>query len=33
LIGGRAMSKTQEFRNILKHHRVAFVVDDVLPPW
>ena len=32
-IGGRAMSKTKKFRNILKNNRVAFVVDDVLPPW
>ncbi len=32
-IGGRAMSKTQKFRNILKNKYVAFVVDDVLPPW
>ena len=32
-IGGRAMSKTKKFRNILKNKRVAFVVDDVLPPW
>ena len=32
-IGGRAMSKTQKFRNILKNNRVAFVVDEVLPPW
>ena len=32
-IGGRAMSKTKKFRNVLKNNRVAFVVDDVLPPW
>ncbi|HEY3344217.1 MAG TPA: PPOX class F420-dependent oxidoreductase [Anaerolineaceae bacterium] len=32
-IGGRAMSKTKKFRNIQKNSRVAFVVDDVLPPW
>ncbi len=32
-IGGMAMSQTKKFRNILKNNRVAFVVDDVLPPW
>ncbi len=32
-IGGRDVSQTQKFRNILKNHHVAFVVDDVLPPW
>jgi len=32
-IGGRAMSQTKKFRNILKNNHVAFVVDDVLPPW
>jgi pyridoxamine 5'-phosphate oxidase family protein len=32
-IGGRAMSQTKKFRNILKNNQVAFVVDDVLPPW
>src|SRR5215510_10893243 len=32
-IGGRAISQTKKFRNILKNNRVAFVVDDVLPPW
>jgi pyridoxamine 5'-phosphate oxidase family protein len=32
-IGGRAMGKTKKFRNIQKNPHVAFVVDDVLPPW
>ncbi len=32
-IGGRFMSKTKKFRNILKNPNVSFVVDDVLPPW
>ena len=32
-IGGRAMSKTKKFRNIQKNPHVAFVVDDVQPPW
>jgi pyridoxamine 5'-phosphate oxidase family protein len=32
-IGGRDMLHTQKYRNILKNPNVAFVVDDVLPPW
>jgi pyridoxamine 5'-phosphate oxidase family protein len=32
-IGGRAMSKSKKFRNILANPVVSFVVDDVLPPW
>lgn len=32
-IGGRFMSKSKKFRNILKNPYVAFVVDDVQPPW
>ena len=32
-IGGRAMSKSKKFRNVLKNPFVSFVVDDVLPPW
>src|SRR5260221_6808213 len=32
-IGGRAISKTKKFRNIRKNGHVAFVIDDVLPPW
>lgn len=32
-IGGRFMSKSKKYRNILKNGLVAFVVDDVLPPW
>ncbi len=32
-IGGRAMSKSKKYRNILTNPNVAFVVDDVLPPW
>jgi len=32
-IGGRAMSKSKKFRNILKNPYVAFVIDEVLPPW
>ena len=32
-IGGRNMSQSQKFRNIQKNPNVAFVIDDVLPPW
>ena len=32
-IGGRYMSKTKKYRNLSHNPNVAFVVDDVLPPW
>jgi pyridoxamine 5'-phosphate oxidase family protein len=32
-IGGRYMSKTKKYRNLSQNPNVAFVVDDVLPPW
>jgi pyridoxamine 5'-phosphate oxidase family protein len=32
-IGGRFMSQTKKFRNILQNPNVALVIDDVLPPW
>jgi pyridoxamine 5'-phosphate oxidase family protein len=32
-IGGRAVSKTKKFHNIQTNPYVAFVIDDVLPPW
>jgi pyridoxamine 5'-phosphate oxidase family protein len=32
-IGGRDLVHTQKYRNILQNPNVAFVVDDVLPPW
>jgi len=32
-IGGRFLSQSQKFKNILKNPAVAFVVDDVQPPW
>ncbi len=32
-IGGRAVSKTKKFRNIQTNKNVAFVIDDVQPPW
>jgi pyridoxamine 5'-phosphate oxidase family protein len=32
-IGGRFMSTSKKFRNVAENNRVAFVVDDVQPPW
>lgn len=32
-IGGRYMSKTKKYRNLSQNPNIAFVVDDVLPPW
>jgi pyridoxamine 5'-phosphate oxidase family protein len=32
-IGGRFMSQSKKFRNILQNPNVALVIDDVLPPW
>lgn len=32
-IGGHDIVSTKKFRDALKHGRIAFVVDDVLPPW
>jgi pyridoxamine 5'-phosphate oxidase family protein len=32
-IGGRSMSTTKKYRNLSSNPNVAFVVDDVLPPW
>ncbi len=35
-IGGRDADEfagTRKFRNVLENEQVAFVVDDVLPPW
>jgi pyridoxamine 5'-phosphate oxidase family protein len=32
-IGGLDMVPTKKYRDALRHGRVAFVVDDVLPPW
>src|SRR5258708_37377798 len=32
-IGGHNIVPTRKYRNALSHGRVAFVVDDVLPPW
>lgn len=32
-IGGHNIVPTRKYRDALSHGRVAFVVDDVLPPW
>ncbi len=32
-IGGHNLILTKKFRDAVRHKRVAFVVDDVLPPW
>jgi pyridoxamine 5'-phosphate oxidase family protein len=32
-IGGRFMSRTKKYRNILNNPHVSLVIDDVLPPW
>jgi len=32
-IGGHGMSRSKKFRDILHNANVAFVIDDVLPPW
>lgn len=32
-IGGANMSKSRKFRDATQQGHVAFVVDDVLPPW
>ncbi|HLZ61416.1 MAG TPA: PPOX class F420-dependent oxidoreductase [Ktedonosporobacter sp.] len=32
-IGGHNIVASKKYREALRHGRVAFVVDDVLPPW
>ena len=32
-IGGHNIAKTNKWRDVGLHPRVAFVIDDVLPPW
>src|SRR6516164_1208318 len=32
-IGGRYLSRTKKFSNILDNPHVSLVIDDVLPPW
>ncbi len=32
-IGGHNIAQSKKFRDAVRYGRVAFVVDDVLPPW
>jgi pyridoxamine 5'-phosphate oxidase family protein len=32
-IGGHNIVPSKKYRDALRHGRIAFVVDDVLPPW
>ena len=32
-IGGHNFASSKKYREAVRHGRVAFVVDDVLPPW
>jgi pyridoxamine 5'-phosphate oxidase family protein len=32
-IGGHNFAKSKKYREAITHGRIAFVVDDVLPPW
>ncbi len=32
-IGGLRISDSRKWRDAARHPRVAFVIDDVLPPW
>jgi pyridoxamine 5'-phosphate oxidase family protein len=32
-VGGRDMSATKKFRDVLRSRQTAIVIDDVLPPW
>ncbi len=32
-VGGHNMGRSKKFRDVRETGRVAFVVDDVLPPW
>ena len=32
-IGGRFLTKSKKFRNVVQNPHVALVIDDVLPPW
>lgn len=32
-IGGHSLASTKKYRDALRYGRVAFVVDDVQPPW
>ena len=32
-VGGHSIADSAKWRHVERHPRVAFVVDDVLPPW
>lgn len=32
-IGGHELGRTKKWRDLVRDPRIAFVVDDVLPPW
>jgi pyridoxamine 5'-phosphate oxidase family protein len=32
-VGGHDLTSTKKFRDVVRHDRVAIVVDDVRPPW
>ena len=32
-IGGHGLAQSRKWRDAKRHPRIAFVVDDVLPPW
>jgi pyridoxamine 5'-phosphate oxidase family protein len=32
-IGGHNFASSKKYREAVRHGRIAFVVDDVLPPW
>jgi pyridoxamine 5'-phosphate oxidase family protein len=32
-IGGHDFASSKKYREAVRHGRIAFVVDDVLPPW
>ncbi len=32
-VGGHGMAQSKKWRDVRRHPRVTFVVDDVLPPW
>ncbi len=32
-IGGHNIASSKKYREAVRHGRIAFVVDDVLPPW
>ena len=32
-IGGHGLAQSKKWRDVSRHPRVAFVIDDVLPPW